>query len=360
MDLSCTQCTDIAASSALFCENCGTELPGAASQPQQANPLGPEHVATTVNAVSAGCACGGNFAADGYCDHCGAVRRPPRDHLVEQPQPWLASVSDRGLRHHRNEDAAAVAVVPAPGSSGHAVLVVCDGVSSADYPDEASLAAARAARDYLTQALPAAAEPSDAVLTELIAAATDEASVAARACRPNARDNPPSCTYVAGIALANGRFYVGCVGDSRGYWVPDLGPAKQLSVDDSVAEELISRGMSREAAEAGPQGHTITRWLGRDAPDHSPRLSAGTAPSPGWLVLCSDGLWNYCSAAADFGRVFAAVAGIESDPLLIAEALVAWANEQGGRDNITVALARITPQELPDQTRSEGEGHGKV
>ncbi len=31
------------------------------------------------------------------------------------------------------------------------------------------------------------------------------------------------------------------------------------------------------------------------------------------------------------------------DPLALAEALTAWANEQGGHDNITVTLARIVP-----------------
>ena len=66
---------------------------------------------------------------------------------------------------------------------------------------------------------------------------------------------------------------------------------------------------------------------------------------PGWVLVCSDGLWNYCSEAQDLGAlVRAARAGRRrADPLPLAGALVDWANAQGGQDNITVALARVGP-----------------
>ena len=50
----------------------------------------------------------------------------------------MAACCDRGVRHHRNEDATATAADPAPGS--RAVLVVCDGVSTSIDSDVASLA----------------------------------------------------------------------------------------------------------------------------------------------------------------------------------------------------------------------------
>jgi len=37
-------------------------------------------------------------------------------------------------------------------------------------------------------------------------------------------------------------------------------------------------------------------------------------------------------------------ARVGSDPLAIADALCNWANEQGGHDNITVALLRVDPE----------------
>jgi serine/threonine protein phosphatase PrpC len=115
-----------------------------------------------------------------------------------------------------------------------------------------------------------------------------------------------------------------------------------LTVDDSWAAELIATGIPREEAETGPQAHAITRWLGVDAPDHTPRTTTLEVTGPGWLLVCSDGLWNYCSEAgplADLVRKTAAAQG--GEPLATASALVDWANAQGGMDNITVALARI-------------------
>ena len=61
----------------------------------------------------------------------------------------------------------------------------------------------------------------------------------------------------------------------------------------------------------------------------------------GWLLVCSDGLWNYASEATELQALMAqlsATAG--TDPLSLAEAMVRWACDQGGKDNISVALAR--------------------
>ncbi len=63
---------------------------------------------------------------------------------------------------------------------------------------------------------------------------------------------------------------------------------------------------------------------------------------PGWVLVCSDGLWNYCSEAGDLAALLAATSRTSgAEPLPLAGALVDWANAQGGQDNITVALARI-------------------
>ena len=106
--------------------------------------------------------------------------------------------------------------------------------------------------------------------------------------------------------------------------------------------------MPRDEAENGPHAHAITRWLGLDAPDHTPRTASLELATAGWVLVCSDGLWNYCSEAADLGalvRQTAQQSGVE--PVALAGALVDWANAQGGRDNITVALARHDPATIP-------------
>ena len=96
-------------------------------------------------------ACGsGPIDADGYCESCGTKAPSGRDH-EETDLVLLAGVTDRGLRHFRNEDAMALGATEAAGSPV-AIAVVCDGVSSSGRPDEASLAAAKAARGVLLAA----------------------------------------------------------------------------------------------------------------------------------------------------------------------------------------------------------------
>jgi serine/threonine protein phosphatase PrpC len=139
---------------------------------------------------------------------------------------------------------------------------------------------------------------------------------------------------------------VGSVGDSRAYWIPDAGTATALTLDDSFAQTQIDAGVPRVVAESGPQSHAITRWLGADAPDHKPATATMTLAEPGWLLVCSDGLWNYCSAAPDLANLIRQTSGTSpsaAEPLALAEALVSWAKAQGGQDNISAAVARIQP-----------------
>jgi serine/threonine protein phosphatase PrpC len=255
------------------------------------------------------------------------------------------------------------------------VLVVCDGVSSSLDSDVASLAGARAARDVLV-----AQQPVGLGLPASRAAATANAVVAATA-RANAAvidhtapesDNAASCTFAAAV-IEGDSIVFGNVGDSRVYWIPDVGQAEEpaeLSLDDSVAQFRISAGVPREEAENGPQGHAITKWLGRDSPDFVPRTGSLTVSSAGWLLVCSDGLWNYCSRANDLQALMGDLGAATSEPLPLAKALVAWANAQGGKDNIAVALARhpaspVVPDDRAAAALSsaatsgtEGDAHG--
>jgi serine/threonine protein phosphatase PrpC len=129
------------------------------------------------------------------------------------------------------------------------------------------------------------------------------------------------------------------IGDSRIYLLPDQGPGELLTVDDSMAQVLIMGGMPRAEAEASKQAHSITKWLGRDSPDIVPRVGSVEVTGPGWLLACTDGLWNYASEPAALQGLISAAAS--SDPQVIASHLVAFANAAGGQDNITAALARV-------------------
>ena len=303
-----------------FCEACGTALTPIAApaddQPdelespieltQSLHPKIDPEVEDTIPIARPCTNCGGVVGADGYCETCGTKALSERDHYTEQPAPWVAACCDRGIRHYRNEDATALAADPAPGS--RAVLVVCDGVSTSLDSDVASLAAARRARDVLVASKPAGigtpASRAGAIAASLEDAAA-EANAAVVANTAADSENAASCTFAAAV-LEGDLIVFGNVGDSRVYWIPDAGSAEapaELSVDDSVAQARIAMGVAREEAENGPQAHAITKWLGRDSPDFVPRTGSITAVGPGWLLVCSDGLWNYVSEASDLQTV---------------------------------------------------------
>ena len=89
--------------------------------------------------------------------------------------------------------------------------------------------------------------------------------------------------------------------------------------------------------------HAFLRALGLYAL-YAVATPAAAPATPGWLLVCSDGLWNYCSPESDMGALVARMASAQAgDPLRTAGALVDWANAEGGMDNITVALTRLNP-----------------
>ncbi len=282
----------------------------------------------------AGCGTGG-FDADGYCEHCGHARPHGRDHL-EQEVPGVAAASDRGLRHHRNEDAFAITTAPRPGAGPAVVAIVCDGVSSSSRPDEASAAAASAARDAMLDTLPRGVQPPHALHEALGVAARAVAALADA--RVDGGHNAPACTIV-GSVVAEDVLTVGWVGDSRAYWVPEdrSTPAARLTEDDSWAAQMVAAGLMSEAeAFADPRAHAITGWLGADADDVEPHTASFRPECPGVVVVCTDGLWNYAESAKDMAD---AVPGdARSRPLPAARQLVGHALRGGGHDNVTVAV----------------------
>ncbi|XIE78551.1 PP2C family serine/threonine-protein phosphatase [Streptomyces sp. SBR177] len=301
----------------------------------------------------------GRVDGDGYCEHCGHAQPRDRDHM-EEALPAVAAVSDRGLRHHRNEDSFAVASAALPGGAPAALAVVCDGVSSATRPDEASAAAATAARTALVAALPRGTHPQQAMQEAIVAAADAVTALAERpAAGEREHQNAPACTIVSAI-VADGLLVVGWVGDSRAYWVPDdrATPPARLTEDDSWAAQMVAAGLMNEAqAYADERAHAITGWLGADAYELEPHTAAFKPDRPGVVVVCTDGLWNYAEGAEDMARVMPPDAA--ERPLHAAQVLVGHALDGGGHDNITVALLPFAlPAPAPAGAGALGPGEG--
>jgi serine/threonine protein phosphatase PrpC len=286
--------------------------------------------------------------SDGYCENCGHAQPRERDHMEQEAGP-LAAVSDRGLRHHRNEDAFAIGNAALPDGSPAAVAIVCDGVSSATRPDEASLAASRAATASLLAALPRGTHPQQAMHDAILAASHAVDSLAeepATAREHSPHQNAPACTLVGAVVTAR-LLVVGWVGDSRAYWVPvdRTAPPARLTEDDSWAAQMVAAGLMTEAqAYADERAHAITGWLGADAYELEPHTASFEPDRPGVVVVCTDGLWNYAETAEEMSEVLPSDAAVR--PLHSARVLVGHALDGGGHDNVTVA---VVPFPAPPQ-----------
>jgi serine/threonine protein phosphatase PrpC len=275
------------------------------------------------------------MTADGYCEQCGHKAPSGREH-VEIDLGSLVGITDRGRRHHRNEDAMALAVTHTP--AGRASLaVVCDGVSTSHRPDEASLAAAEKALRVLTAEVRAGTSSLDA-----IAAATVAAQQVVSAIAPESA-NAPATTIVCACVTADA-VTIGWVGDSRAYWLPaDDSDARLLTRDDSIGAELVAVGALTETEAVGSsQGHVLTRWLGADAEQGEPHCASFAPPGPGAVLLCSDGLWNYQPSAAGLAEL--APPPARENLAGAAARLVQFALDCGGEDNITAVLAPFPPK----------------
>jgi len=350
----CPNCTYPVAAWASFCEGCGAPLlptePPPPPTPGRGGSAPTRRLGVTAPAQAC-LQCGGVVDADGYCQTCGAKAPTGRDHLESSPAPWLAGVCDRGVQHPRNEDAMALwAAADAP----HGVLVVCDGVSTSAEADLASQAGVDRACAVLSGAGLTPDTP-DPEVAELLVRAAAEANSAISDATVVEGPHAGSATFAAAVVLGDAIHYAS-LGDSRVYW---LSATDQLLLtrDDSVAQDFIDQGMPRDEAEAMPKAHAITRWLGSDAEDFTPRTGVHHPSGEGWLVVCSDGLWNYASAPEALAVQLAAASQDDPSPLAAARGLVVWANAQGGHDNVTVALARYPVRlEEPAETGATEEG----
>lgn len=326
----CPQCAVMVRPADRFCESCGAAL----------SKIHRVAIPRAGRAEQGPCSDCGNAThdTDGYCTVCGHRRaEPDRDQADVGP---IVLITDRGIEHACNEDAAAAGIVIGSGADGTdvSVVVVCDGVSTSTDAHAAALAASTAGVDAMLAAIAACRTARAAVLAGLADGA--KAATAAGA----ATSSAPSCTYTAAtvvpISPGTVQVTVGNVGDSRAYWLPDPpAPAQQLTVDDSLSQELIDAGASADSEAVQRGAHTLTRWLGADAepkPWADSSVRTLTVDGPGCLLLCSDGLWNYLPDAADIARFCTG-----TDPTAAARALVRYALDAGGQDNITVAVIPI-------------------
>lgn len=221
------------------------------------------------------------------------------------------------------------------------MAVVCDGVSTTDRPYEASQAATRVLLDAVRTG-------EDLVAASVAAVRSARGAVAVLTSPPEDVSSTagPSATYISAVMTCTA-VTLCWLGDTRGYWLGDSAPGsglapKQLTRDDSLAEELVAAGLlARSDAGTSPHVHVVTRWVGADTDALEPHVTTFEPPGRGALMLCSDGLWNYQPDATKLADL--ALPTALTDPLEAAGTLVSFALNAGGMDNVTVVLAPFPP-----------------
>ena len=322
-----------------FCEACGAERAddASATEMRAVPPATTEAAGTpTTEESPVGCrACGAPASAiapDRYCTVCGVRVRAPEDRH-ELDLGCAAAVTDRGLRRRENEDAFHLEL-----AGDGVVAVVCDGVSTSIAGALAARSAAAAAGAVLRDALLEGLRATDATARAID---TAQDAVAALAIPVGLGADSPSCTLVSAL-WCDDEVVVGCVGDSRAYWI-GADDQRQLTTDDSWAAEQIADGLlSEEQAAADRRAHAITRWVGADGPEHPRQVVTHALTAPGRLVLCSDGLWNYARSPVELSKLLDS--SPVGQPIAAARTLADIALARGGHDNVTVAVLEPPPR----------------
>lgn len=336
--MQCSNCSAEMPPDDRFCQDCGSPLAVGANAPASPSPS-----SSPGPALPPCLRCGAPASAaddEGFCNECGFRREKVREHTEIVIDATFAGVTDQGKRHANNEDAMAVAE-----HEGTKILVVCDGVSSSQDAAFASKAAANAALESLRYS-------KESAETRLRAAVRAAWLGVAQLPYTMSEGDPPSTTFVAALVEGN-RATVAWAGDSRAYWLAGES-SKQLTIDDSWLNDIVAEGkLTYEEALHSDKAHAITKWLGADAGEPEPTIITHELTGPGVLLLCTDGLWNY---AEELARV-EELAG-SPDPggaIEMARRLVDFANNSGGRDNITAVVYVHTPVAGPESQPVEAQ-----
>ena len=242
--------------------------------------------------------------------------------------------TDPGIIRAQNEDA-----VFADADLGIALLA--DGMGGYKAGEVASSMAVTLLSSNLAQHLPALRAPAGASngIAEAEQRIAQEVSLANSAIYNAALRQPQYAGMATTLVLAcflPDRMMVGHLGDSRLYRLRGE-QLEQLTRDHSLLQEQLDSGMiTAEEARYSENRNLVTRGLGVD-PEVETEIHDYDVRDGDIVLLCSDGLSDMVEDA-DIALVLRTLG---SDLTLAAEHLVQLANDNGGRDNISVVLVKV-------------------
>lgn len=238
--------------------------------------------------------------------------------------------TDPGRARENNEDSVAYdgttrTVVLADGMGGYNAGEIASGMATAFIKSELSR--------WLLEAGPGA---NIREVRRAMEICVDNANLSIfNAASSNAQYAGMGTTLVVGV-FTGGKFLVGHIGDSRCYrW--RAGVLEQITKDHSLLQEQIDAGLiTPEQAATSSIKNLVTRALGVEDTALL-EVNEHVVQAGDLYLMCSDGLSDMIDDAA-IARIIATDSGLEQKAIQLVDA----ANENGGRDNISVLMVGVT------------------
>ncbi len=141
-------------------------------------------------------------------------------------------------------------------------------------------------------------------------------------------------TTLVAATIFDHEMYVANVGDSRLYVIGD--GIKQVTEDHSLVEVMVKTGeLDRSEARVSPNKNIITRAIGANT-TVTPDFFEVSLEEGDTVLICSDGLTNMLE-----DETIERIIKENNDPAAAAETLVKQANQNGGKDNISIIIIKV-------------------
>lgn len=212
------------------------------------------------------------------------------------------------------------------------LFIIADGMGGHQYGDIASDVATKTVAKRITSeiiSLQQGMGPEDLSLHEMLEDSVLEAHNEVLAAAPGGG------TTLTVLFMMGEQVNVAHVGDSRVYFFYMDGRIDVITKDHSLVHRLIELGqITQEEAAIHPQRNVLYKAIGQGDPI-KPDITTLKVPKPGYILLCSDGLWGLVNEQ----EMFRIIKSEENLPKACNN-LVEAANNNGGPDNISVILIR--------------------
>lgn len=239
----------------------------------------------------------------------------------------IFSETNIGLARTENQDRVRTAVLD--GDVGFAVI--CDGMGGQNAGSEASERAVNIVYERITKVFRADYD-ENSIRNLLISSITTANSVVYDTAISSVEMNGMGTTCVAALVFG-GKLFAVNVGDSRLYLINH--EIRQISKDHTIVMRMYENGeITREQLKNHPQRNYITKAVGV-SPKVTPDYFETDTGENASVLLCTDGLSNYCDEADIFQIAK------KHEPEDVPRKLIETALGNGGGDNITAALIRL-------------------